>query len=164
MSLHATTILVRVLLALGTLLALALLIGLALGLRAILRRLSGGRFRGLSATVPGADAGPLPTEIMAALDAVPPLGRPRAAKAYRGMPVRWRVCYDTAFPSGMTTVRMMSTGWGTDYPWLYCDVSPRRFPRLRTLPKSAPLWVSGRIKSIDVNDIYLRDVRLEFDE
>jgi len=143
---------------------MSLLVGLALGLRAILRRLSGGGFRGVSATMPGADGGLLPTEIMAALDAVPPLERPRAAKAYRGMPMRRRVSSDTAFPSGLTTLRLMSTEWGTTYPWLFCDISRYRSPQLRSLPKSAPLWIIGRIKSIRLNDIYLRDVRLEFEE
>lgn len=164
MSLHATSVLVWTLMLVGALFALALLVGAALGLRTILRRLSGGGFRGLSATVPGAASGPLPAEIMAALDAVPPLERPGAAKAYQGMPVRWRVCYDTAFPSGLTTLRLMSTEWGTDYPWLFCDIPRRRYPQLRSLPKSAPLWISGRVKSIRINDIYLGDVRLEFDE
>ena len=152
MSLHATLVFVWILLILGAV--------FALGLWALLRRLSGrGGFRGVSASAVRS-----PTEIMAALDAVPPLERPRAAKAYRGMPVRWRVCYDTAFSSGLTTVRLMSTEWGTSYPWLLCDLSRRRYPQLRILLKSAPLWVSGRVKEIRINDIYLEKVSLEFEE
>ncbi|GEM_PF-1219944 len=160
MSLHATSAFVWILLILGAVFALLLVAGAAVGLWALLRRLSGrGGFRGVSASAVHS-----PTEIMAALDAIPPLERPRAAKAYRGMPVRWRVCYDTAFSSGLTTVRLMSTEWGTSYPWLFCDFSRRRYPQLRRLPKSAPLWISGRIKGIRLNDIYLENVSLGFEE
>lgn len=68
------------------------------------------------------------------------------------------------FPSGLTTLRLMCAERGTAYPWVWCDVRKGRYPPLPTLPKHAPFWITGRIRRVDLNDIYLRDVRLEFGE
>ena len=106
---------------------------------------------------------PLPTEIMAALDAAPPLERPRARKTYRGMPVRWEVTYEAAIVTGLISLRLMLTERSTSYPWVWCNVRKGQYPQLRGLPQHTPLWISGRIKSVQINDIYLQDVLLEFD-
>ena len=162
MSSLSTATLRGIVLGVGALLILALGVGLALLLRSLARRRAEARWAALSQAAPGVDPATRPTGMMAAVDAVPPAQRARAAKAYRGMPVCWDVALESAFPSGLTTLRLMLTEPGTHYPWVTCDARPRRYPALRGLPKYAPLRVCGRIDKVDINEISFRAVRLEF--
>jgi len=74
---------------------LGLTVGAALAVQALLRWRAG--IARLSGTT-GPVAALSPTEIMAALDAVPLLMRPKAAKAYREMPVCRVVTFEAAIP------------------------------------------------------------------
>ncbi len=143
--------------ALGVVAALiaALILGSAFALRTVLRRRSALRAPSLAGPMP------LPAEIIAAISAAPVLEQARAAGSYRGMPVRWLVTFESAFPSGLATLRLMCQDRG-DYPWVLCDVRRGRFPQLRGLRQHAPLWVVGRVGSIKGDEIFLRGARLAF--
>ena len=136
-----------------------LTVGLTLAARAA-RRMSHAL---ADAAALGTAPGPLPAEIVAAIGAAPVREQGRAARAYRGTPVRWRVTFESAFPSGLTTLRLMCQDRG-DYPWVLCDVRKGRFPKLRGLAQHAPLWVAGRVGDIRGDEIFLRGARLEFDD
>jgi hypothetical protein len=71
------------------------------------------------------------------------------------------VSLEAAFPSGLTTLRVMCQDRGA-YPWVVCDVRRGRYPQLRTLEKHAPLWILGQIARIQGDEITLRHVSLEF--
>ena len=110
-----------------------------------------------------AASGLLPSDIMAAINQSPPVQQALAARSYRGVNVRWRVTLESAFPSGLTTVRLMCQDRG-NFPWVICDVRRGKYPQLAALPPHAPFWISGRIASIQGDQIFLRGVYLSFEE
>lgn len=127
---------------------------LALGIRALLRARAVRR--------QGYAPQPLPAELLAALQASPPMQKPRAKKAYYGMGVRWQVTFQSVIALGPVGVRLMLLDRGS-YPWVLCDVNKLHYPQLGTLLQHAPLWVSGHVSKIEGDEITLKNARLEFE-
>ena len=86
---------------------------------------------------------PRPSEIQAALQAIPLMQQPQAVKSCLGMDVRWQVTFE--------------------YPWVLCDVHKAKYPQLNNLVQHTPLWVSGHISKIYGDEFTLKNVRLEFE-
>ena len=112
---------------------------------------------------PGAGSDLLPSDIITAIGQCPPVQQDRAARSYHGVDIRWRVTLESAFTSGLTTERLMCQDRG-NFPWVICDVRRGKYPQLAALPPHAPFWISGRITSIQGDQIFLRGVRLSFEE
>ena len=106
---------------------------------------------------------PRPSEIQAALQAVPLMQQPRARKAYLGMGVRWQVTFKSVIVLGPLSVRLMLLDRGS-YPWVLCDVRKSKYPQLNSLTQHSPLWVSGHISKTYGDEITLKNARLEFEE
>ena len=118
---------------------------------------------GKAASVGGPGSALLPSEIMAAIQNSPVMQQSQATIAYHGMNVRWRVSFESAFPSGLTTLRLMCQDRG-DYPWVLCDIRRGKYPQLAGMPPHTQFWMSGRIAGIKGDQIFLRGVSLSFDE
>ena len=87
----------------------------------------------------------------------------RAGKAYDGAMICWQVSFESAFPSGLFTLRLMCQDQG-NYPWVICDVRRGKYPQLSGLLPHAPLTIQGRIHQIKSDEIFLRQVSLSFPE
>ena len=106
---------------------------------------------------------PGPNEIISAIRKAPVLEQPRAAKAYVGLNVRWHVTFESAFPTGMTTLRLMCQDrGGFSFSWVLFDVRKRKYPELNALVQHTPLWVTGQISQIKGDEIFLKHVALDF--
>ena len=106
---------------------------------------------------------PSPNEIISAIQKAPVLEQPRAAKAYVGLKVRWPVTFESAFPSGMTTLRLMCRDPSSfNFSWIIFDVRKHKYPELNALVQHAPLWVTGQISRIKSDEISLKHVALDF--
>ena len=106
---------------------------------------------------------PCPSEIQAALQAVPLMQQPRAIKSYLGMGIRWQVTFESVIVLSPLSVRLMLLDRGS-YPWVLCDVHKSKYPQLNGLVQHTPLWVSGHISKIYGDEITLKDARLEFEQ
>lgn len=105
-----------------------------------------------------------PRDIRAAIQQAPVMQQSRAANAYIGAKVCWRVSFESAFPSGLLTLRLMCQDQG-DWPWVICDVRRGKYPQLSGLLPHAPLTIQGRIHHVTTADeIYLNKVTLSFPE
>ncbi len=124
------------------------------------------RRAGVMGTVSPA-AGPLterlPSDIMSAIKQAPVMQQGRAGKAYDGATVSWQVSFESAFPSGLLTLRVMCQDRG-NYPWVICDVRRGKYPQLSGLLPHAPLTIQGRIYKIKPDEIFLHKVTLSFPE
>lgn len=105
----------------------------------------------------------LPGDIRAAIQASPVVQQPRAGKSYHGMTVQWRVTFESAFASGVFTVRLMCWDRG-NFPWVVCDVRRGRYPQMEGMLKHTPFWISGRITKIEGDQIFLNKVQLGFED
>ena len=105
----------------------------------------------------------LPGEIITAIQKAPVIQQPHAARVYHGMNVRWRVTFESAFTSGLTTMRLMCQDRG-NFPWVICDVRKGKYPQLAGMLKHTPFWLSGHINRIEADEIYLRGVSLSFED
>ncbi len=103
----------------------------------------------------------LPSDIMAAIKQAPVMQQGRAGKAYDGAMVCWQMSFESAFPSGLFTLRLMCQDRG-DFPWVICDVRRGKYPPLSGLLPHAPLTIQGRIYKIKPDEIYLHKVTLSF--
>ncbi len=107
-----------------------------------------------------------PPQIIAAIQAAPLLMQTRAAKAYVGMQVRWHVTLEDAIPDGLMLMLMLqdpaSLSPGTPFAWVNCAVHWGKYPELNGRVQHTPLWVTGQIKKIDGEQIFLKNVTLDF--
>ncbi len=110
---------------------------------------------------------PRPPQIIAAIQAAPLLEQPRAAKAYVGLKVRWHVTFEAVIPDGLALILMLqdpaSLAPGTPFAWVNCTVRRGKYPELNGMVQHTPLWVTGQIQRIHSEQIYLKNVTLEFD-
>lgn len=104
-----------------------------------------------------------PSDILAAIQKAPVMQQDRAGKTYAGATVCWRVSFESAFSSGLLTLRVMCQDQG-NYPWIIFDVRRGKYPPLAGLLPHAPLVVQGRIHKIKSDEIYLHQVSLSFPE
>lgn len=141
----------------GAVLAVSLLIILSVALfviRAILRTRAQAR--------QGYVLEPRPSDIQTAIQEIPVMQQSQARKSYIGLGVRWQVTFESAITLSPISVRLMLVD-EQKYPWIWCDVHKRQYPQLNGMVPHTPLWVTGQISKITLNDIYLKNVRLEFE-
>jgi hypothetical protein len=131
-------------------------------------------FRGLKGKIIGQAVGAQasliemrPPQIIAAIQAAPLLEQKRAAKAYVGMKVRWRVTFEEVTVSGLMLDLMLqdpaSLRPGTPFAWVLCSVHRGKYPQLNGMVQHTPLWVSGQIQSVRDEMITLKTPQLEFE-
>ena len=140
-----------------------LLLCLALALLLLLRAVLRARASRLRPTVEE----PRPPQIIADIQAAPLLEQARAAKAYVGLQVRWRVTFEEVIVSGLMLELMLqdpaSLRPGVPFAWVMCSVRRGKYPQLNGMVQHTRLWVTGQIKSIKSEMITLQNAVLEFD-
>ena len=141
-----------------------LLLCLALVLLLLLRVVLRARVNRLRPTVEE----PRPPQIIAAIQAAPLLEQPRAAKAYVGLKVRWRVTFEEVIVSGLMLELMLqdpaSLRPSVPFAWVMCSVRRSKYPQLNGMAQHMPLWVTGQIRSIKSEMITLQNAVLEFED
>ena len=140
-----------------------LLLCLALALLLLLRAVLRTRASRLRPTVEE----PRPPQIIADIQAAPLLEQTRAAKAYVGLKVRWRVTFEEVIRAGFQLDLMLqdpaSLRPGVPFAWVVCSVRRGKYPQMGGMVQHTPLWVTGQIKSIKSEMITLQNAVLEFD-
>lgn len=97
-------------------------------------------------------------EIFAAIEAQPPLMRPQAACAYRGLEGDWPLTFANAQEGRSGEVRLYFNIEPHSIKLVSGNVSLRKYPQLRQLQVGTPIRVHGTIRNIDALFIKL-DIR-----
>ena len=102
-----------------------------------------------------------PSVIFKEIEEQPPLMRPNAARAYRGMEADWVLKFANAKPERSDKVSVYFNVEPHDIRMVTGSVSLRKYPELEKLPVGAPVRVCGRIQKADTLfiELEIRDMK-----
>jgi len=105
-----------------------------------------------------------PSQIVEAVEGLPPMQRSSAAAGYKGIRVRWSMLFDTAYREGSyADISLNESGDFLGTP-VYCRVKLADYPEIKVMKEAARITVAGSISEVDHNggSITLKDVTLDY--
>jgi hypothetical protein len=102
---------------------------------------------------------PLPDELVASIDAAPPVHQAARAREILSIAIQWKTTLDHVHEFGGDTLSLMLLDRGR-YPWVSCAVLKTKYPDLLLASKGTVIWVAGRIAKYESNVFEIGDPEL----